>query len=350
MRWLVLLLLAFTGSLGLAQPKIGIHPGYTRMVFDFPKGAKYYWDTEGNTLWLKLWGVELPAQEKTLGSAQVVSYRVVPQSSLTMVYVQLKKGVEPKDWLLTEPRRLVLDLLGKGAGKTTPRPKVVRTVVIDPGHGGIDPGMQGIVSEKFVTLDISLRLAKALRDQGIRVVMTRDYDKHLSSDKGTDLGRRADMATSRRNLFISVHVNATKSKTAQGIETFYFGQSISPELLEKVIRENGGGELGRLLTRKAQGVANDLLSDLVAQANQRFSREFAYTIQRSLISATSAVDRGIHAAPWYVIRNARIPAILVEVGFGDHKVEGKRLADPNYRQTIANALAKGVVKFLSNGQ
>jgi N-acetylmuramoyl-L-alanine amidase len=246
-----------------------------------------------------------------------------------------------------------MDLLSQGSGTkptaTQTRPRSLRTVVIDPGHGGVDPGMMGIVTEKAVTLDIALRLAQNLRNQGIRVIMTRDYDRHLSADKSSDLGKRADMASSRRNLFVSIHVNATKAGTAQGIETYYFGHSISPELLNQVIRENGGGELGRLLTRKAQGVANNLLTDLVAQANQRFSRELASTIQRSLIRSTGAVDRGVHSGPWYVIRNARIPAILVEVGFGDHKVEGKRLNSLEYRQTLADALSRGVVKFLSNG-
>ncbi|KIQ53507.1 N-acetylmuramoyl-L-alanine amidase family protein, partial [Meiothermus taiwanensis] len=229
-----------------------------------------------------------------------------------------------------------------------PRPQP-RVVVIDPGHGGLDPGAVGFVVEKEVTLDLALRLRQLLQKEGIEVVLTRSSDTHLSPDKATDLGLRAEMANSKRNLFISIHVNSAPN-AAQGIETYYFGSTLDQSLLAQVIRENGGGELGQRLTREAQSVGERLVRDLIAQSNLKFSRQLAQYVQSALVQATGAADRGVRQAPFYVLRNARIPAILVEVGFANHPVEGRRLQTSQYRQTLAEALARGILRFLNNGE
>jgi N-acetylmuramoyl-L-alanine amidase len=221
-------------------------------------------------------------------------------------------------------------------------------VVIDAGHGGIDPGAVGFVVEKEVTLDMALRLRQLLQKEGIEVILTRSSDTHLSPDKATDLGLRAEMAHSKRNLFVSIHVNSA-SNPAQGLETYYFGHSIDPGLLAQVIRENGGGELGRRLTREAQSVGERLVRDLIAQSNLKFSRQLAHLVHGAMLQATGAVDRGVRQAPFYVIRNARIPAILVEVGFANHPEEGRRLQTSAYRQALAEALARGILRFLNGG-
>ncbi|WP_152024897.1 N-acetylmuramoyl-L-alanine amidase family protein [Meiothermus ruber] len=183
----------------------------------------------------------------------------------------------------------------------------------------------------------------------MEVILTRSSDTHLSPDKATDLGLRAEMANSKRNLFISIHVNSAPN-AAQGIETYYFGSTLDQSLLAQVIRENGGGELGQRLTREAQSVGERLVRDLIAQSNLKFSRQLAHYVQGALLEATGAVDRGVRQAPFYVIRNARIPAILVEVGFANHPVEGRRLQTNEYRQTLALALARGILRFLNNGE
>lgn len=221
-------------------------------------------------------------------------------------------------------------------------------VVIDPGHGGIDPGAVGFVVEKEVTLDLALRLRGLLQKEGLEVILTRSGDTHLSPDKASDLGLRAEMANSKRNLFVSIHVNSAPS-AAQGIETYYFGSTLDPKLLAQVIRENGGGELGQRLTREAQSVGERLVRDLIARSNLKFSRTLAHYVQGALLQATGAVDRGVRQAPFYVLRNARIPAILVEVGFANHPVEGRRLQTEAYRQALALAMARGILRFLNNG-
>jgi N-acetylmuramoyl-L-alanine amidase len=170
----------------------------------------------------------------------------------------------------------------------------------------------------------------------------------LSPDKRTDLSMRASMADSSRvNLFISIHVNASPTRTARGVEVFYFGRAQDPRVLAQVIWENGGGEVGKRLTEEAKTAAERILYDIVAQANQRFSQRLAETLGRSLSQATGSPYRGSFPGDLFVLRYAKVPAVLVEIGFGDHPVEGRNLADPDYREKVAQGLLAGILTFLT---
>lgn len=357
--------LMFWVSLAGAFPRLGLHDGYTRLVFDLPLGATFTLKQDRQTLSLQISAVLGINTDQKVDSPQLSSYQIVRADGRTTVTLRLKSGITYKQSLLVESagQRLILDLVEgtplpatsapvapstPAPAQAKPAPQPVATIVIDAGHGGIDPGAVGYVTEKVVTLDVALQLKKLLEGRGLKVILTRDADQHLSPDKSTDLGKRAEMATSKQNLFISIHVNSTEGLPgrAQGVETYYFGELQDASLLAQVIRENGGGTIGQSLTQKAKEIASSSVSDLVAQANQRFSRELAQAVQKSLVKTTAAVDRGVHAGPWYVIRNARIPAILVEIGFANHPTEGKKLGEPAYRATIAQAIFQGVVTFL----
>jgi len=360
MRWLAFLGVFLASA--LAFPRLGLHEGYTRLVFDLEARTQYQITQSPDTLTTRFQGVRATAADVDVGSPQVASYQVVVANHSVTVFVRLRPAVEVKHVLLNDAnrRRLVVDVLAarpgpQEANPTTKtrleplRPRVQpRVVVIDPGHGGVDPGAVGYVVEKEVTLDLALRLRRLLQKEGIEVVLTRSSDTHLSPNKAIDLGMRAEMANSKRNLFISIHVNSAPN-VAQGIETYYFGSTLDASLLAQVIRENGGGELGRRLTQEAQSVAERLVRDLIAQSNLMFSRQLAHLVHSALVQATGAVDRGVRQAPFYVLRNARIPAILVEVGFANHPVEGRRLQSEAYRQILAEAMARGILRFLSNG-
>jgi N-acetylmuramoyl-L-alanine amidase len=225
-------------------------------------------------------------------------------------------------------------------------PKRIPTVVIDPGHGGIDPGMSGYVREKTVTLSISLKLRALLQKAGIKVVMSRTGDyawQGRGCNKACDLKKRADLASTDRNVFVSIHVNAGGG---YGIDTYIFGEPLGAEALRQAERENGGGALGRELTRQARDTARSLVNDQLAQDNLKLSSALAYSVQRNLIAQTGARNLGVKANAWAVIRQARIPAILAEVGFGDHAVEGKNLASNSYQNKLALGLSKGIRAFL----
>jgi N-acetylmuramoyl-L-alanine amidase len=359
MRWLFL---AWIWSWALAFPRVGVHEGFTRLVFDLPSPqTAYRMEERENLLTLIFPGLSLPAADMVVNSPEVASVQVVPGKGEVRVLVRTRGPVEVKVSRYRDPERLVLDIaLKKGETPVKPQapdppkaqaPKPPRPVVLlDPGHGGIDPGMVGYVVEKEAVLDVALRLRRLLLREGIEVRLTREKDTHLSPDKRTDLSMRASMADSSRvNLFISIHVNASPTRTARGVEVFYFGRAQDPRVLAQVIRENGGGEVGKRLTEEAKTAAERILYDIVAQANQRFSQRLAETLGRHLSQATGSPYRGSFPGDFFVLRYAKVPAVLVEIGFGDHPVEGRNLADPDYREKVAQGLLAGILTFLGNG-
>lgn len=349
-------------SLALAFPRIGVHEGFTRLVFDLPsKEVQHTLSQENGLLVLILKGVKAAPMDQVVNSSEVASVQTLPEGGQVRVVVRLKGAVEATVRRYSDPERLVVDLsLKKEAStpaKALPDPPRSRPpkppkpmVLLDPGHGGMDPGMVGYVVEKEVVLDVALRLKRLLEREGIEVRLTRDRDMHLSPDKREDLSRRAALADSSQvNLFISLHVNATPTRTAQGVEVFYFGRAQDARVLTQVIRENGGGELGKRLTQEARTVAERILSDIVAQANQRYSQRLAETLGRKLSQTTGSPFRGTFPGDFFVLRYAKVPAVLVEMGFGDHPAEGRRLADPAYREKVAQGLLSGILTFLANG-
>lgn len=367
MRTLALLLLVLS-SLAWAGPdwmRWAAHneEGFTRFVFELPLGTAYATERSGALVRVRL-GLSLKAPE-TLRTDDPAVDRVELQPSAegAEVRLYLRPGATAKKpFVLEGPEgrfRLVIDVLQPEAGSTAPPPKPqppAPVVVIDPGHGGPDPGTVGYVKEKVVTLDIALRAKKILEAKGIKVVLTRDGDydlapksvKDFDERKLLDLNQRAKMTNGNRNLFVSIHVNSAE-RPARGIEVYYLGKTLDPRTLALAIAENGGGELGEKLTQKTESTAEAALADLIAQGNLQFSARLADDILEELIARTGTKNRGVHSAPFYVLRYARIPAVLVEVGFANHPTEGRLLARADYRQKLAEGIAAGILEMLGNG-
>ncbi len=357
-RLLALFLLA---SLALANPRVGLHQGFTRMVLDLPQGSHYRLVDREGRLVLELEAALPPAQVR-VDSPELLGYRVAGKT----VELRLRPGVEVRTFVLegTTPGtyRLVLDFKKAAAPKARkpdpPRP----VVVLDPGHGGPDPGAThvfpglGLLMEKTITLDVALRVKRILEAKGVRVVLTRATDTDLAPPdepdlwkrKLADLKKRARMADPKKTLFVSIHVNSAP-RPARGVETYYLGRAADPEALRLAVWENGGGEVGRRLTRETETLTDKVLKDLLAQANLSFSEQLAGKIEARLSQAAASPDRGVHSAPLYVLRYARIPAVLVEVGFLNHPQEGRALATPAHRQAVAEGIAEGILQFLSSG-
>ncbi|MBB6098547.1 N-acetylmuramoyl-L-alanine amidase [Deinobacterium chartae] len=378
MRALLFLCVILLGALSsaLAAPRVGQHEGYTRTVLDLPRSVTYRVEETSQGLRVHLEGLSLPAESGALSSRELSAFRIHGESSATVYTLEGRGSRAPYKVFLLEGGgqgvRLVVDY-GPGlsaaastaapaaptAPKTAPanpspsagasvraptRPKL--RVVLDPGHGGIDSGMVGYVTEKVITLDVAQRVRKLLEARGVEVILTRDRDMHLSADKATDLGMRARMANAGTvNAFVSIHVNAGP-KSASGIETYVFGKPLEASTRSIALRENGGGSVGEKLTQQASNLAQNLLGDLLAQSNLAFSKTLANKIQSKAVAATGAINRGVKSDYFYVIRYARTPAILVELGFGSHPTEGRRLATESYRQTLAQAIADGLLEFL----
>ena len=183
-------------------------------------------------------------------------------------------------------------------------------VVIDPGHGGIDPGAVGAVVEKEVNLAVGLRVRDYLKAAGVDVVMTRDTDTQLSKDKNTDLNMRAALGTPGTQLYVSIHVNAMAPANVlrgYGIETWW-------------------------------------------NPNHPLSQNLAALLQRNTIQTTAAFDQGLkNSRSLAVLRNSRIPAALIEVGFTSHPVDGLNLKDENYLDRLALGIANGIRDALITG-
>jgi N-acetylmuramoyl-L-alanine amidase len=376
--WALLALLLLPAA--EAAPRVGQHDGFTRLVFDLgsatPAAPQVGFVGGKFTVTLQ---ATLKAEQGPLNVPGVTGYAVKGGQ----VTLGLAAGTgTPKVSLLPAaagtPARLVIDVPKGAAGvpaaapakaatvpaqpaaakPAAPAPVVARpastrsavrpVIVLDAGHGGIDPGMVSRwVVEEVVTLDIALRTRAELVKHGVDVVMVRETDRHLSADKTADLDARARLATNDRvSAYISIHVNSA-SPAAQGIETYYFGQPLAGRSRSLAVQENGGSSVGEALTRRALNSAQGLLGDILAQAKLAFSRQLAQKVQSRLISATGAVNRGVQTDAFYVIRNPTTPAILVEVGFGSHPVEGPRLATPEYREKLAQGLARAILDFLN---
>lgn len=327
--------------------RVGSHNGFTRLVFDLKGPAQASVSQQGSLYSVTLSRAALPAQQGSLSAAGVSGYAV----SGNVLRLRLTRQGQPRTQVLSGAPRLVIDIPTTGAplgnaAKAAPAP-TPPTVVIDPGHGGVDPGMRSAwVTEKDVTLDVALRVRQHLRQRGIRVILTRDHDTQLSVDKTTDLEARSRMAqNSKVNAYVSIHVNAG-GPDAQGIETYYFGAPLSGRNRSLAVAENGGGSVGKALTARASNTAQNLLGDLVAQAKLSFSRSLALKVQRNLVRDTGALNRGVLSDAFYVIRNPTTAAILVEVGFGSSPVEGPKLAQNTYRERLASSIAGSIADFL----
>ncbi len=202
-----------------------------------------------------------------------------------------------------------------------PAGQKVRTICLDAGHGGKDPGNgRGYQIEKKYTLPLAQEIRNYLRQAGFEVIMTR------SSDVFIDLPPRVELANRRgADLFVSLHFNAfAASKAVKGVETY----CLTPA---GAFSSNSGGQGD---TRWVTG----------NKENDR-SMLLAYQVQRALVKKLSAEDRGVKRARFKVLQLARMPAILVEGGFMSNPTEAKRIADSAYRRQMARAIADGIIAY-----
>ena len=216
----------------------------------------------------------------------------------------------------------------------------VRRIVIDAGHGGKDPGTGvGSLREKDIALDIAKRVRTDLRENGFEVVMTRETDTFLP------LEQRAFIANDvGADIFVSIHVNAARSRRARGLETFYLNLATSPDAAEVAARENAVTSEVRISDLPK------LLEAIMNHNRVEESRELAGTMQaaiaeRILGAAKHPLNRGVKTAGFHVLLGAQMPAILVEVGFVTNPEEAKQLRSSAHREKLAGAISEGVIRY-----
>ena len=214
----------------------------------------------------------------------------------------------------------------------------VRTVVIDAGHGGKDPGAvhHGVV-EKDVNLDVAKRLGDILRKRGYTVKFTRDKNSWLSLGERVRYGKKSE-----GDLFVSIHVNACDNPKASGFETYIldFARTSSASRLAAIENANSGrlGDMDNVLTeilRGARTAESRRLADHIQGGTLDYLRKRGFKVQNG----------GVKGAPFFVLVGSSMPSVLVEVGYCSNKAEAVRLKSQEYRQQLAQGIASGIVSY-----
>lgn len=213
----------------------------------------------------------------------------------------------------------------------------VKTIVIDPGHGGKDPGA---VSQTRQEKQIVLSLSKTLRDllikKGYHTQLTRETDVYIP------IRKRTQFATDQKaDLFISIHANASLSAKASGIETYYLALASDESARITAMRENVEAEYN-------MKELDALVGRIPKERKSTESRRLAELIQAQLTSGKQVRDRGVKHAPFVVIIGTKVPAVLVEVGFISNPAEGKKLTTKAYQHQLATAIAKGIEQYIKS--
>jgi len=217
-------------------------------------------------------------------------------------------------------------------------------VVIDPGHGGEDSGAVGPggVEEKTITLNVAKRLADDVREKtGCVVLLTREDDTYVP------LSERTAFANSRgADVFISIHVNAARSRTANGVETYFLSFDATDDDALRVAQfENGVVRVDGETYGEAADDLNAILMDMVITESHHRSSRLAGLIQPAVLAATGEENRGVKQAPFMVLNGAAMPAVLVELGFISNPKSEKDLSSADMQARIAASLADAIARF-----
>lgn len=218
----------------------------------------------------------------------------------------------------------------------------VKNIVIDPGHGGSDPGATGLAGnrEKDITLDIALRLQQRLsRRPQYRVLLTRDSDVKMSLKE-----RVAFAAEKGADLFVSIHINALPEQPVNLVETYYFGPYADDRTLQLAKLENQGSDY-------AVADFNTLIQKIGNTLKTQESRQLAADLQASLVSNLQRhdgriIDAGIKTAPFVVLLGVDVPSVLAEVSCISNAEEEARLATGEHRSGIAASIERGIIRYL----
>lgn len=216
----------------------------------------------------------------------------------------------------------------------------VKTIVIDPGHGGKDPGaVNNGIKEKDFNLDVAKRLAGVLKSAGYTVYLTRSADKYVGLYERTDIARKH-----KADLFISLHANSSKNKNAEGFETYYLDFSSDESAIRLAAIENADVE------KRGLGEMEKILGDMLLKARIQESKRLAHKVQQNTVRKVAKAgykvrSNGTKGAPFHVLIGSSMPCILVEMGYTSSTVEAKRMSSDKFRNFLAEGIANGIHQY-----
>lgn len=273
----------------------------------------------------------------------------------TRVVLDIERIDDYKTFVLHNPYRLIIDVRGrvkrKAPSSSVAKPRKQEqplVIMIDPGHGGKDPGAigEGRISEKDIVLAISKRLGRKLAGRlPVEVLYTRTADVFVPLEE-----RIARANAAKADLFVSIHANASANVELQGVETYYLNNTNDRATIRLAALENGIRPGGVSKTDGLTGLSY-LLSDLIQSGKEEDSIALARHLQEAVVTRAkehypAVRSLGVKKGPFYVLVGAHMPCVLVETAFITHRVEGRYLAEPRYQETLAEGLFLGIARFL----
>jgi N-acetylmuramoyl-L-alanine amidase len=287
-----------------------------------------------------------------------------PNTVRVVVDLDLEKVKRFQVWPAFDPFRIVIDIYPTEFVTETPTVKPpqpaqptkegysmarqlglgIQRIVIDPGHGGKDPGAIGRsgTMEKNIVLDICQRLKKLLgANDGLEVIMTRETDIYVPVENRTVIANQK-----RADLFISVHANSNPSKKRSGVETFFLNFSQDPSVIETAALENA-------TSSKNLSEMRNILEKIAKNSKVMESKELANDIQQNLVSTLQkqykdVKNLGYKGGPFWVLIGVETPSILVEVSYLSNSKEEGRLKNAQYRQNIAQGIYSGIKEYMNS--
>jgi N-acetylmuramoyl-L-alanine amidase len=353
-------------SISIKKLRYSTYQTHTRVVLDLDGSAEFtrHRLTNPYRIFFDLKNCTVPSKDKTVSvnNGTINTIRMAQHNSNTVrVVLEVNEFQKYSAFTLEDPNRIVIDIYkgkNKAAAKqknTKSRSKVlsdksvfkIKRVVIDPGHGGKDPGAigPGGTREKDIALHVGKKLGKLIKQHhGVEVIYTRDRDKFVPLNERTAIAN-----SNKADLFISIHTNASKKRKARGMETYFLSWSNDREAIRVAAREN---KVSIKKMQKMQGGLSMILKDLARNSKREESMRLAHSVQNAMVDSlkrdySRIEDLGVKYALFYVLVGAEMPSILVEISFISNREEEKRLATNTYRDKVAQAIAKGIDKYIS---
>ncbi len=349
------------------------HPTFTRIVVDIGTLREYAFNQlpSPDRIYVDIYQAKLNPilHNKTYlvqndYISQIRIAQKAPNTVRVVVDLDFKKVKRFQVWPAYDPFRIVIDIyptdvVSDAPSEKPPQPAKpteegysmarqlglgIHRIVIDPGHGGRDPGCigKGGTQEKAVVLDICQQLKKLLDShQGLEVILTRETDIYIPVENRTVIANQK-----QADLFISVHANSNPSKKRSGVETFYLNFSHDPSVIETAALENA-------TSTKNISEMRIILEKIVKNSKFVESKKLAESIHKNLFYALGKTykdikDLGHKGGPFWVLIGVEVPSILVEVSYLSNAREEERLKNPQYRQLIAQGIYNGLAEYIQS--
>jgi N-acetylmuramoyl-L-alanine amidase len=327
------------------------YPDYTRVVINLTDNPDYvgnrlsdpdrlYFDIKNSRLKKDL------QKSIAVGNGMLKTVRAGQfKGSSVRVVLDLGKMTNYKVLTMEDPNRLVIDIYGEKQAAS-----VKKRIVLDPGHGGHDPGAVGPKNlyEKDVVLDIALKLKKILADDpNLEIFLTRETDVFIP------LEQRTTIAISKKaDLFLSIHANASPRREARGIETYFLNWTNDEEAMKVAARENAISLKKMKKMNEGKDLLGVMLNSLRRDNKRDESLKLANIVQQNMVNSLNRnyshiVDHGVKQALFYVLFGADMPSVLVEVSFISNPLEEKLLSKDEYRSELAQSIASGINKYMT---